>query len=582
MESQKSTNIQAFSGSLIGVVLDLSGSMQSSMNNQDRRQSSRIENLSRAFTTVISDAKALSERVSIADKTPYLRLFIHGFGIISHGNEQTVQDSIGDVLSIIRNIDEHIEAYQLLRLALEKLWTDEIANSLEKTRVVSDAKSELCQFVERELREQAIQAEQQRSVARFQRWCASVCQKLDVFGTELRRRATKNKRLTFILLPLTLLLLCLLKGPAWLLSFLNQSFENWLQKTLTNLRNNASTIATQQSNKVVEKTTEALNKSHDKISQTIEQEFSNFIDGEAFKLIHLYNNRSNIKTVMKAFDKNMLKQVYSSISAKIIQIMEPHANSSWKASMILFKTAARALRIKPNWEQLKSKTILCAYQVAWEILSPEIKEKARILAKERFTRAALIDITRKTKDKRTTLTLGELSTLVKCSEQVHLSVNELPIFGESPLGTTLLQTFERLLQESQLQKNEGLRPAIVIISDGIPTDIDPSLLAGKIKSYGIPIVCCFVTNRNVGQPWLLPQRMKWFWPRAAKLMFSLSSSVDEWPEFREKLQESRFLLKKQSKLFIQINHAEYLQNFIEAVLLPIDKEMAQFEAVQSG
>jgi hypothetical protein len=145
------------------------------------------------------------------------------------------------------------------------------------------------------------------------------------------------------------------------------------------------------------------------------------------------------------------------------------------------------------------------------------------------------------------------------------------------MGTTLRQTFDRLLQESRLPQNKGLRPAIVIISDGIPTDFDPSLLAEKIKSYGIPIVCCFVTNRNIGRPWLLPQRMKWFWPEAAKLMFSLSSSVDEWPAFREKLQQSRFVLKKQSKLFIQINHAEYLQNFMEAVLLPIDKEMEQFK-----
>ena len=71
--------------------------------------------------------------------------------------------------------------------------------------------------------------------------------------------------------------------------------------------------------------------------------------------------------------------------------------------------------------------------------------------------------------------------------------------------------------------------------------------------------------------------MKRFWPAAAKLMFSLSSSVDEWSELREKLQESRFILKKQSKLCIQINYAEYLQNFIKAVLLPIDKEMEQFK-----
>ena len=55
-------------------------------------------------------------------------------------------------------------------------------------------------------------------------------------------------------------------------------------------------------------------------------------------------------------------------------------------------------------------------------------------------------------------------------------------------------------------------------------------------------------------------------------MFSMASSVDDWPEFGERLKDSRFVVKKHAKLFVQINHSEYLENFVSAVLLPLDRE----------
>jgi len=54
-------------------------------------------------------------------------------------------------------------------------------------------------------------------------------------------------------------------------------------------------------------------------------------------------------------------------------------------------------------------------------------------------------------------------------------------------------------------------------------------------------------------------------------MFLMASSVDEWPQFGERLAESRIAVKKQAKLFIQINHTEYLRNVIEAILLPVER-----------
>lgn len=561
-------------GTLLGVVLDLSGSMYESISNDAGGQFSRIEGLSEAFRHVMEDVQLFLKEHAAQERTP-LRLFIHGFGFWSEENA-TWKSSVGDVLAILANVDERVKHYQPLQPEVEGVWTEEVAQVLEERKIAGDAKEELRMFVERELKEQAIHAEQQRSAAKFQRWCASTCQRLSAFDTRLRTRIARYQGWGRILFPLAVGLLWLLRGPALALAHLNSVFEAWLQRKLTALRDNAHTYAAQQAEKVVAVTKQALDAHHKQITSVIEANLIAFLDREAFNMLRLYNAKSTTLQRKRAFDRKALRQVDQYVSQRISKIMSPHANFAWNRSVFLLKQAARALKIIPNWAALKEKTIRCAHQVVWEVITPEVQSKIKALAKARLTRAVLITIVRETKGQQKTLALEELSELMRQQDMAGLSVDELPIFGPSPLGRTLNQTFVRLRAEARLPQNEGLLPAILIISDGKPTDthvLDSASLAEKIKQVHIPIVCCFVTNRNVDRPWILRQRPGWFWPKAAKLMFSMASSVDEWPQLGERLTESRFVVKKQAKLFMQINHTEYLRSFIEAILLPVKREL---------
>jgi hypothetical protein len=566
-------NITRSQGRLLGIVLDLSGSMYEGISNDAGGQFSRIEGLSKAFRHVMEDVQLFLKENASAQRTP-LRLFIHGFGFWSENNAPS-NSSVGDVLAILANLDKRVEHYQPLQQEVESLWTEEVAQVLEERKITGDAKEALRKFVERELKEQAIHAEQQRSAAKFQRWCASTCQRLSAFDTRLRVSIARYQGWGRILLPFAIGLLWLLRGPAVALAYLNGVFEAWLQRKLAALRDNAHTYAAQQAEKAVAITKQALDKHHAKIAAVIDANLIAFLDREAFNMIRLYSAKSTALRRKQAFDRKALRQVDRHVSQQISEIMSPHANFAWNRSVFLLKQAARALKITPNWAVLKEKTIRCAHQVVWEVITPEVHSKTKALAKVRFTRAALITIARETKDQQKTLALDELSELMKQQDVIDLSVDELPIFGPSPLGLTLNQTFVRLRREARLPQNEGLLPAIVMISDGKPTDrhvLDSASLAEKIKRVHIPIVCCYVTNKNVGRPWVLRRRPGWFWPEAAKLMFSMASSVDEWPQFGEHLAESRFAVKKQAKLFIQINHTEYLRNIIEAILLPVESE----------
>src|SRR6266567_1339258 len=567
-------------GTLLGVVLDLSGSMYESISNETGGHLSRIEGLSEAFRHVMEDVQLFLKEHAAQERTP-LRLFIHGFGFWSEENA-TWKSSVGDVLAILANVDERVKHYQPLQPEVEGVWTEEVAQVLEKRKIAGDAKEELRMFVERELKEQAIHAEQQRSAAKFQRWCASTCQRLTAFDIRLRTRFVRYQGWGCVLFPLAVSLLWLLRGPALVLAHLNSVFEAWLQRKLAALRDNAHTYAAQQAEKVVAVTKQALDARHKQITAEIEANLIAFLDREAFNMLRLYNAKSTAFQRKRAFDRKALRQVDGYVSQRIGEIMSPHANFAWNRSVFLLKQAARALKITPNWTVLKEKTIRCAHQVVWEVINPEVQSKIKTLAKARLTRAVLITIARETKDQQKTLALEELSELMRQQDWADISVDELPIFGPSPLGRTLNQTFMRLRAEARLPQNEGLLPTILLISDGKPTDshvFDSALLAEKIKQAPIPIVCCFVTNRHVGRPWILRRCPGWFWPEAAKLMFSMASSVEEWPQFGERLTESRFVINKHAKLFLQINHTEYLRSFIEAILLPVQREQ---RLVQKG
>jgi hypothetical protein len=60
-------------------------------------------------------------------------------------------------------------------------------------------------------------------------------------------------------------------------------------------------------------------------------------------------------------------------------------------------------------------------------------------------------------------------------------------------------------------------------------------------------------------------------------MFAISSNIDEYPQLAEQLKESRFVVQKQAKLFVQPNHSDYVRNFVKALLLPHQKEYGVIE-----
>src|SRR6266566_9262838 len=119
-------------GTLLGVVLDLSGSMYESISKETGWQLSRIEGLLEAFRHVMEDVQLFLKEHAAQERTP-MRLFINGFGFWSEENA-TWKSSVGDVLVILANVDERVKHYQPLQPEVEGVWAEEVARVLEERK----------------------------------------------------------------------------------------------------------------------------------------------------------------------------------------------------------------------------------------------------------------------------------------------------------------------------------------------------------------------------------------------------------------------------------------------------------------
>lgn len=563
-------------GTLLGVVVDLSGSMQTNLKNNHGGQYTRIESLSKAFQRAIEHIERLLENPT-AEGSAQLKLFVYGFGFCVPGQPMC------DILAVLKLHKKKMSCYKRLQPELKDIWLREVECILAKGRKPGDAKEQLRLLIEKELREKAIEAEQRRKAARFQRRCESICSWLDRAQARLVNTLNRSKSMKILFSPFVFCLLWLLRGPTIAMARTNRFFEAWVQKKLTAIRNNANHYSVLLSEKVVAETKKAVDTHQHNIDEIIKDNLQPFLDYQSHELLRLYDAGYPKTERERALHWDALDTIYEELTEKIGNIIAPQANFAWQKNLFIYKQAARLVKVKPNWDLLRLRTVECAYQAVWSMTEPYVQQVAEDFAKQRFVKAVLATIVASAKDQEVILPLKDVSALLRGYKEAKLSLEELPLFGESVMGQALTQTFQRLKRDLPSSQNRGLRPVLLIISDGEVIDrVHPLPVVEELKSLGVTVICCFLANKNIRRPWVLRRRPIWLWPSDAKLMFSMASSVDEWPEFGEQLSDSRFMVKKHARLFVQINHSEYLENFINAVLQPLEEEHKFLQKDMSG
>jgi hypothetical protein len=163
--------------------------------------------------------------------------------------------------------------------------------------------------------------------------------------------------------------------------------------------------------------------------------------------------------------------------------------------------------------------------------------------------------------------LEKLADLLE-TEEKDLNKIEPFIYGNTPMKETLGLIKTRFEKESAKTPDNTI-PLLFILSDGAPTDGDPLPIANVMKQEGIRIVSCLITDEDLISPRNLFNEKQRGWSREAVLMYNMASSLGEDSVFAGSLKEYGWKVPDKSKMFVQVNHSEVLDEFIQIVLDPI-------------
>jgi len=175
----------------------------------------------------------------------------------------------------------------------------------------------------------------------------------------------------------------------------------------------------------------------------------------------------------------------------------------------------------------------------------------------------------------TTLSIEEVVELWNQSGRAFEEADEL-IFGSTPMCGALKEMkgrFERELKRRQ----PGTVATLFLLSDGEPTDGSPKDTLAGIRDLGVTVVSCFVTDRDVAEPRTLYGQPLDGWPSEARLMFDAASQLPDDSE------PSSFLLRKgwsvhpNARLFVQLNHTDVLNEFMDIIALPIRNQQMDWQ-----
>jgi len=158
----------------------------------------------------------------------------------------------------------------------------------------------------------------------------------------------------------------------------------------------------------------------------------------------------------------------------------------------------------------------------------------------------------------TTLTAEELASLFDSpvSKKDARAVEHV-IFGLTPMNHAVREI------EKRYQRSEDYNQRILlVISDGEPTDGNPTETFSRLRENGVTVISCFVTDEDIANPRALVASPREVWTKGATLMWNIASEADEQGPFGRYLLQQGWSIEKKSRLFVQVNHSDVLKEFV--------------------
>ncbi|MGH9199448.1 MAG: hypothetical protein ACRD1T_27420, partial [Acidimicrobiia bacterium] len=163
-----------------------------------------------------------------------------------------------------------------------------------------------------------------------------------------------------------------------------------------------------------------------------------------------------------------------------------------------------------------------------------------------------------------TLTADEVVQMWEGGGGTTLDEIEPLIYGMTPM-TAAASAIEARFGRTKASLGGNPESALLVVSDGEPSDGDPRPGFEAMRGSGIVVVSCFVTDDNVADPRVLVGAPQPSWSSGARLMFEIASPVDEREPFARYLLGQGWAIEPGARLFVQVNHSTVLEEFVRMI-----------------
>lgn len=524
---------------LIGVLIDVSNSMQRSWRNTDGKNLPRIEVVRDALNKRIREEQ---RRITQDQSVNEIELFCLGMGFkapvysigvnLSNEREHSLGDTakkgiVVDLTCDLLALSEILPGKERLtdfKKKLNKKWIEYTQDILDQSVINEDLYAELVEHVQQALYETAIQ--------HFHR---------GMLYTSFHRFKVLLQR--------------------------NAGLYHYVQSLIANKEENIDTVSKIESAEYVQN----LFTDTRQIFTTNAYAYAVLINKQLNAFAHAYIDQV-LRALTLGFEtiemvEDLDKEKVIAIAKQIYALLEAEVKKHMR--FVFIKCRHRLFRAKrgigASFDNKKLQTLTERFieKSGWDILKPFIEQTVTAMFATQFEKEAKESFPywiRLATTREVVRSLKQLSNILPDTVEGHVYSNEV-MFGSTPFKEALDKAAIRLI-DKKYTNHEKL---LLIISDGDFAEENEFMVSvNLLKRRGVTIVSCLISEKNILSH-LVKKSVK-AWPMGARLMTEIASKASEAQSAKllSTVEQSQHKLTEE-KLCFQINHSNILEDVIEGV-----------------
>ncbi|MEZ4710994.1 MAG: VWA domain-containing protein [Caldilineaceae bacterium] len=528
---------------LIGIIIDVSSSMQNNWHNQDGRKMPRIEIVRDAIN---EQFKKFSLLPSDQTKRRKIDVFCLGMGFqrpmfwsdvqISYGQEghpntQTQKKVQSDVVCDLIALTELLPSQNRMKrfeIALNKKWQLYAHQITEHANLEDFAYEQLQTEIATQISESAYRKLQKGIPYKlYQKLYSSM------LSSRLTMIRTAGERL-------------------------EKHIQFWERK-IDDISNSAST-----------KYFEGMLTESRKLFEDENSEFAEFIEDRLGDFASRYANLTltllslghNTNRILENFDEqkvqSLAQEIYEYLDGRVRQKIA----RAWTLKSGELWISAKRVRASLNSTEIRALTEKCIQKYSWEILEQFVLQTVQNIFVDKFSeevRELLPNLIGHASTREVTRPLKQVINLLPDSFGNEIYTNEF-MFGSTPIGNAIERASLRFLDKSRKNREKIL----IIVSDGEFESEYPIEVLDLLKQSGVVVVSCYLASHNILSRLSIKSSAKW--PDGAKMMFEMASPFAQSNLLLCNISKNGYSVDNNARLFYQINQSELLEEVFEAIL----------------